>query len=127
VLFLLVVSGFLPAWYSCTNGLTDLHHRQLGQVTSIQGGPAAIVYRSALQQEGQSSRRPGRCGVSLRTILFEKMTIDEREIAVGRPALQTQHTSLHAPDAQIAGLVSMPGIPFITTAPKYVLHSSFLV
>ena len=127
VLFLLVVSGFLPAWYSCTNGLTDLHHRRPGQQTSIQGDPAVVVYRAAIQPERQSTRRSGRCGVSLCTILFEKMTIDEQEFPTNRPMTQLQHVPLRTPDTRAAGLVSMPEVPFVTTAPKYVLHSTLLV
>ena len=127
VAFLLIVSGFLPSWFGSSSGLMGLQHQEQSQVSSTQAGRAHNAEQPVLRPADQSAKQPGRCGVSLCTLLFEKMTIDERDFDSGRPTIQILHIPLCAPDRRDAGLVSMPGVPVVTTAPKYVLHSTLLV
>jgi len=127
VLFLLVVSGFLPTWFGSPGGLTGLHHREQCKCFSSQGDLTSRAEHPAIRPADQPEKRSGRCGVSLCNILFEKMTIDEREFATNRPVTQMQYVPLCTPDTRVTGLVAMPGVPVVTTAPKYVLHSTLLV
>ena len=127
VLFLLVVSGFLPTWFGSPTVLAVPHHREQCKCFSTRGDLTSGAERPAIRPADQSEKRSTRCGVSLCSILFEKMTIDEREFPANRPMTQMQHIPLCTPDARAAGLASMPGVPVVTKAPKYVLHSTLLV
>ena len=127
VLFLLVVSGFLPTWFDSPGVWTGSHHREQCKCFSTQGDLTSGAEHPVIRPADRPKKRSGRCGVSLCTILFEKMTIDEQEFPTNRPMTQMQHVPLRTPDTRAAGLISKPGVPVVTTAPKYVLHSTLLV